>query len=99
MNYLVFYGIASNNIDVSQIVIDQCTTNGIAYIPKGETPRIALFTDPLPGILKSVFIKNTLTNEQSTYEYFTEIYIDAINNIIYTGPIPVEPLPIDETVV
>lgn len=37
MNYLVFYEIDSENIDVSQIVIDQCTINGIAYIPKGET--------------------------------------------------------------
>jgi len=94
MNYLVFYGVDSKNIDVSQIVIDQCTTNGIAYIPKGETKRIELFSDPLPGILKRVFIKNMLTNEETIYEYFTDIYIDTINNMIYTGQMPVEPEPV-----
>jgi hypothetical protein len=95
MNFLVFYGVDSQKIDVSQIVIDQCTTNGIAYVPKGETARIELFSDPFPGILKRIFIKNTLTNEDTIYEYFTDIYIDTINNIIYTGQMPVDPLPID----
>ena len=68
-----FTGGDSSNIDVSQIVINQCTIDGITYIPKGETARIELFSNPLLGILQRIFIKNTLTNEETVYEYFTDI--------------------------
>ncbi len=32
MNYLVAYGVDFDYIDVTQIVIDNCINNGIAYI-------------------------------------------------------------------
>ena len=88
MNYLVAYGVDFNYIDVTQIVIDNCIQNNIAYIPKGEDNRIALFSNHLPGVLKHVFIKNIVTLEITAYNYATAIYIDTINNIIYTNEIP-----------
>jgi hypothetical protein len=88
MNYLVAYGVDFNFIDVTQIVIDKCIQNGIAYIPKGEDPRILLFSNHLPGVLKHVFIRNTITNEITAYNYATSIYIDTINNVIYTNAMP-----------
>jgi hypothetical protein len=90
MNYLVYYGVDFDYIDVTQIVIDNCINNGIAYIPKGEDRRIELFSNHLPGVLKNVFIKNTFTNEITAYNYITHIYIHTINNVIYTNEIPSE---------
>jgi hypothetical protein len=90
MNFLVAYGVDFDYIDVTQIVIDSCINNDIAYIPKGDDQRIALFSNHLPGVLKHVFIKNTLTLEITACNYATDVYIDTINNIIYTNEIPSE---------
>ena len=90
MNYLVYYGVDLDYIDVSQIIIDNCICNGIAYIPNGEDERIRLFSDYLPGVLKQVFIKNKLTDEITACSYFTDVYIDTINDNIYINEIPDE---------
>ena len=53
---LVEYGTAGNRCDVTGVAFKHFTKNGFLHIPSGDAERAAVFTDVLPGILKSVFI-------------------------------------------
>jgi FkbM family methyltransferase len=82
---IILYGINDNNKDVTQICLDQITHNNIIYIPQGDVNRSNIFTDPLYGVDKKIFI----TINDKIFEYdqsFTVIInlidytINAINN-------------------
>jgi len=88
MNYKIKYGVLNNNIDVTNIVLDKCVKNNIIHIPKTDIDRAKIFTDPLVGVLKKIFIENVLLNK--TVEYQEEnIFIDIINDKTYTNDVPV----------
>jgi FkbM family methyltransferase len=55
----ILYGISIyNSIDVTNICLSQLTKNNIIRIPNGDHNRANIFTDPLPGIIKKIFILN-----------------------------------------
>ena len=56
-NFKIKYGIANNNIDVTHICRNKCVDNGILTIPSGDHERSAIFGDPIPYVLKSIFIE------------------------------------------
>jgi FkbM family methyltransferase len=76
---LIKYGILQNNIDVTGICYDKLYKNNIIYISENDHMRASIFGDPLPGILKSIFIINDL-GEISEYTDKQNIYIDVISN-------------------
>jgi len=76
----ITYGIVDNNIDVTNICFDKLLNNGVIFIPSNDLARAKLFTDPLPNILKKIFIlKDDILSE---YEYYYTIKIDIVNNNI-----------------
>lgn len=76
------YGIQLFNIDVTNIAYTKLNKNNIIYIPSNDNIRANLFSDPLLGTLKSIFINNI------EYDHTKNIYIDTTNNMIYTDNIP-----------
>ena len=79
------YGIINNNIDVTAICLNKLKHNNIITIPYGDGNRTNIFSDPIYGTLKKIFI---ITNGK-IYEYndnltitinFTDNTITAINN-------------------
>lgn len=78
----IFYGISNNNMDVTNICFSKLNNNNIITIPRGDLNRGLIFTDPLPGVLKSVFILND--NKLMAYEDFYMIKINLLNNTITT---------------
>lgn len=56
--------------------------SSIIYIPPGDNERAKLFTDPIYGILKSIFI------DAKEYGADTPVYIDTLTNTVYTETIP-----------
>ena len=56
-NFTIKYGIANNNIDVTGVCRDKCIDNEILTIPSGDHERAAIFGDPIPYVLKSIFIE------------------------------------------
>jgi FkbM family methyltransferase len=74
INYKFYYGTETNKIDISEKIKLNCVKDNIIFIPSGDNNRANLFGDPLPGILKSIFI-----NEREFKDY-SKIYI---NNVIY----------------
>jgi FkbM family methyltransferase len=78
----IAYGIANNNIDVTQICFEKLIQQGIIKIPSGDSNRATFFSDPLEGILKSVFV--TINNNVVEYDHTKTIYIDINRNAVYT---------------
>lgn len=78
----ITYGILDNNIDVTKICLEKLLKQGIIKIPNTDGSRAFYFSDPLKGILKSVFI--TINNKVVEYDHMKDIYIDTNNNEVYT---------------
>jgi len=82
MTITVQYGNLDNKVDVTEKVF--LTTNSIAYIPRGDISRCLLFgTDPLFGVLKSVFV--TVDSQTIEFDSSEDIYIDDKTEKIYTN--------------
>jgi len=79
---LIFYGNEHNNINVTDICLSKLLNNNIITIHNSECHRVEYFTDPLPGVLKKIFILNN--NKMTVYEYYYVIKINIINFEITT---------------
>ena len=73
----ITYGISNNNIDVTMIALDKCVTNNVLFIPRGDHDRARLFSDPLEGVLKSIFVEKDGTKKE--YTHTEEIFINVKN--------------------
>jgi hypothetical protein len=78
----VFYGISNKNLDVTNICLFKLSRNNIITIPWGDLNRGVLFTDPLPGVLKQVFILND--DNFMAYDDRCTIKINLLNNTVTT---------------
>lgn len=52
----ITYGTVNKSIDVTDICYAKLVQNNIITIPAGDLNRAKLFTDPLVGVLKQVFL-------------------------------------------
>jgi GR25 family glycosyltransferase involved in LPS biosynthesis len=77
---IIKYGIKDNNIDITNIVFEKCKMGNYVYIPDDDAERNNLFSDPLPGIFKYIFIYNVKSNNEVAYDYNTSIYVDLRDN-------------------
>ena len=78
----IFYGIKDCNIDITDICFSKLMKNNTIKIPFGDFNRAALFTDPLIGVHKFIFIEHD--NNFTEYDFKYEISINSINNTITT---------------
>ena len=81
-SFKIFYGASENIIDVTDICFEKFLHKNIIRIPSGELTRSVYFTDPLYGILKSVFIDDGKSINEYQYNY--KIIIDISDNTITT---------------
>lgn len=78
----ILYGKKECNINVTDICFSKLIKNNIIKIPSGDFNRADLFTDPVIGIVKSIFIEHD--NNFIEYDVATEITINLANNAINT---------------
>jgi len=78
----IFYGITDKKIDVTQICFEKLQQNGVITIPEHDVVRSNIFTDPLYGVLKKIFILKD--NELKEYDYRRSIIIDTSSGKITT---------------
>jgi FkbM family methyltransferase len=78
----IFYGIRGNGIDVTHICLSKLINNNIITIPPGDINRSNHFTDPLYGVLKSLFILND--DKLTAYGDLCTIKINLLNNTVTT---------------
>ena len=74
----VKYGVYGKYVDVTDIVLSKCVTDGMLVIPALDTERAAIFGDPLVGILKHIVI----TKDGKSESYFNNdfIFISTLDN-------------------
>jgi hypothetical protein len=65
-----------NSIDVTNICLSQLTKNNIIRIPNGDHNRANIFTDPLPGIIKKIFILND--DNIREYDISLKVHINTL---------------------
>jgi FkbM family methyltransferase len=78
----ITYGIASDSIDVTDICLSTLIINDIITIPCGDCNRSDIFTDPLDGIHKKIFI--LIGDALTEYDEYCAIKINTLNNLITT---------------
>ena len=85
-----FYGIIDNKIDVTDICLSKLLKNNIITIPYNDSNRAIYFSDPLDGILKSVFILIHDILYEYKYNYEIKINILDKNTITLTDITDIE---------
>ena len=76
MNYTIKYGTLNSSINITEIVLKKCLKQDIIFIPDNDHTRASLFTDPVFGMHKKIYIVNNTTHEQYEYDETQYIYID-----------------------
>jgi len=73
--FRIKYGIENNNIDVTELTFNKCSYNNVIFIPKGDHARANIFSDPIEGTLKSIFIEQDglMTEYNDSYEIYINI--------------------------
>ena len=80
------YGSLYKTIDITQITLEKCKTANYIYIPAGDVIRASIFGDPLPGILKSIFViekESEIIKEIHVINDRDVLIIDICNSIMY----------------
>jgi FkbM family methyltransferase len=67
------YGKQYNNVDVTEYVLKNLTTDGKIYIPKDDNYRASIFGDPLYSVKKCIFITDKLGKILKEFDYNTEV--------------------------
>ena len=79
----IFYGVENIKKDVTEICLNQLLKENIITIPSGDHNRATFFSDPIFGIVKSVFIKidNNIKEFIEDYTIFININNKSISFI------------------
>jgi FkbM family methyltransferase len=83
--YKIYYGTEDYSIDVTGICASRLMKNDIITIPAGDWNRSQLFTDPVKGVLKKVFVEEEDGVLISEYDDVNPIIIynpEMINDLI-----------------
>ena len=65
INSIIKYGVHNNYIDVTELALNNFVSADRIIIPSGDHARAAIFSDPLPYVLKSIFVINNIDNMYS----------------------------------
>jgi len=76
----IYYGTNDTSIDVTDICLTHLIDDNIITIPPNDGTRSNYFTDPLPGIIKSIFVN--IDDKRYECDIFTSMSIDTRDNTI-----------------
>jgi len=71
----IFYGYDKNYVDVTDIAMNQCYSNGTIYIPKHDNARANILGDPFFGNKKS--IKVIIDGKETIYDENVDISLEV----------------------
>jgi FkbM family methyltransferase len=84
MYMLVLYGTHNQSIDVTHVCFSTLLKNKVITIPSLDGQRAKLFTDPLPNVLKSIFIQLEPSSDRVEYDHSKRIKINTESNTVET---------------
>ena len=79
----ILYGTHDTRIDITSTVKEKCAKGSMFYIPPDDNLRAKLFSDPIFGKVKHIFIGG------ESYDHNTPIFIDT-HGTVHTHSIPKE---------
>ena len=79
-NYIFYYGVGNKCLDITHIVYNKCIKNNILYVPNEDITRAILFGDPLPGIVKNIFVHDIQNNKKNIIYPQMDITINLNTN-------------------
>lgn len=79
---IILYGTILYHYNVTKIAHSLLYDNNIIYIPANDDIRSSLFSDPVYGTLKKIYIIKD--KSEYIYNHNDSVYIDITTNIIYT---------------
>jgi hypothetical protein len=71
LNSKIRYGVSSHSIDVTDVAHNRCVSGDRIIIPSGDQARADIFGDPLPFIIKSIFV-DYIKNDIHPSSYLTK---------------------------
>ena len=80
---IIKYGISDNYIDVTNVALEKCVYNNRIIIPQNDHKRAALFGDPVPFVVKNIYVKSRNNDDQDNEDY-QDYNNKNIKIIIYT---------------
>ena len=85
---MIFYGVDSNLINITETVYQKCCFQNVIYIPASDTDRAKLFGDPIFGVIKNVYYYHEKGIEiiDNTKEFFIDL--DDSKKIYIGRPVP-----------
>lgn len=78
------YGLIDNTIDVTSICYEKLRYGNNIVIPALDNVRAIYFSDPIPNVLKSIFIIDE-NGEKTEYDSTYTIFIDVSTNLVTTS--------------
>lgn len=84
--YKIYYGTFENKLDVTEICELKLSKKGVICIPDTDHKRAGIFTDPVFGTLKSIFVSEITSEGVKNYVYNhgQTVYIDTNEGKLYT---------------
>ena len=79
-NLKFYFGINNKQIDITNIVIEKCMNNNKITIPQGCNERSNIFSDPLFGVVKNIYIINNNNYCVSVDKEYIYIDLNEPNN-------------------
>jgi hypothetical protein len=83
----ILYGTAPHLIDITFSAIRQHMNNNVIFIPKGDDNRAYLFSDPIPGVVKTIIFVDD-NGAETVMGPDVQVYIDIVTQQVYTTDIP-----------
>jgi FkbM family methyltransferase len=90
-DFVIKYGTPSFDIDVTEIAFQKCVKGNLLYIPADDRMRAVKFTDPMFGVVKSIFITDKNNNPywcDNNTEVFIELNKNRLTCVNVSEPIP-----------
>lgn len=78
--YKIEYGTKDIRKDITNLVLYTCIEHDTIIIPKNDDARATLFGDPLPGVVKSIYIHDINNNHTMDYDHTITVKLN-INNV------------------
>jgi len=73
----ILYGLIDNNIDITYICSTRLIKNNIITIPRGDNTRADYFSDPIPYVVKKIFV--VIGENTTEYDDTVVVKIDIVN--------------------
>jgi FkbM family methyltransferase len=87
-NFCIEYGSDNIKINITDLTYSRRNFYNISHIPKKNEYCDAIYGDPVPGVIKNIYL--TTNNQIFKFDFNYDLYIDYKTNNIYIDEVPMQ---------